>query len=204
MSLVPSDIKVFRGPPQSSLFRSLGLIAFGAGLGLAVSSSALLLAQAPRSSVQTNVDFHFQMLNISTPRQHDKLMNIFVKWRYPDGADRCPYSPIDNNCIQYQNLVLPWLRNVTQFEQPGLPLGAEWERVALHICRHLYSTYVVSAVSVLVQVNGDGRDWVEAYEPSAHGATCTIGPPEFPPLVRANPLPDFEGNDVGPGQPKAQ
>ena len=184
------------------------IFAFGLILGIAAASCTLLGLATSRGMflfgdrAQTNMDFHFQMLNISTPRQHDKLMNIFIKWRYPDRADLCPYDPVDNNCIQYQNLVLPWVRNVTQYAQPGLPLGAEWERVALFICRHLKATYIISAVSVLVQVNGDGRDWVKAYEPSAHGATCTIGPPEFAPLVRANPLPDFEGNDVGPGQPK--
>eukprot|EP00325_Prymnesiales_sp_UTEX-LB-985_P027469 CAMPEP_0174739972 /NCGR_PEP_ID=MMETSP1094-20130205/72493_1 /TAXON_ID=156173 /ORGANISM="Chrysochromulina brevifilum, Strain UTEX LB 985" /LENGTH=203 /DNA_ID=CAMNT_0015943599 /DNA_START=26 /DNA_END=637 /DNA_ORIENTATION=+ len=153
-------------------------------------------------AVREVVDFHFQMLNISSPRQNDKLLNIFVKWRYPSGTDRCPFNPTDNNCIQYQLIPMEYIRNVTQQAQPGLPLGAEWERVVLHLCRYLMDNYVIIAVSVLLQVNGDGRSWVQAYEPGAHGSTCTIGPPEFAPIEKWNPLPDFVDGDDGPGQPK--
>ena len=104
---------------------------FGAALGLAVGFGAVALSNPDSDShVRTVVDFHFQMLNISTPRQADKLMNIFVKWRYPPGTDRCPFHPTDNHCIQYQHAPMEWIRNVTQSEQEGLVLGAEWERVA--------------------------------------------------------------------------
>ena len=176
---------------------------FGAALGLAVGFGAVALSNPDSDShVRTVVDFHFQMLNISTPRQADKLMNIFVKWRYPPGTDRCPFHPTDNHCIQYQHAPMEWIRNVTQSEQEGLVLGAEWERVALLICRHLYDHYTVAAVSVLVQVNGDGRSWVEAYEPGAHGSTCTIGPSDFLPIERPNTLPSFADGDDGPGRPR--
>ena len=133
----------------------------GVTLGLAVAFGAVSLS---KDGARTVVDFHFQMLNISTPRQNDKFLNVFVKWRYPSDADRCPFHPTDNDCIQYQRSPMNFVRNVTQFEQPGLPLGSEWERVALFICRHLYASYSLVAVSVLVQVNGDGRSWVRAYE----------------------------------------
>ena len=179
-------------------------------LGAAFSASRCdvdIVAAALRENsevAQENVDFHFQMLNISTPRQSDKLMNVFVKWRYPPSTAHCPFHPTDNTCIQYQHAPMDFIRNVTQVAQPGLPLGAEWERVALFMCRHLYSSYLIAAVSVLVQVNGDGRTWVEAYEPGAHGSTCTIGPPNFQPIELWNPQPDFVDGDEGPGRPKSR
>ena len=179
------------------------LITLGTALSVCDSGTAMVEAmRLTADAAQEHVDFHFQMLNISTPRQHDKLMNVFVKWRYPPSDAHCPFHPTDNTCIQYQHAPMDFIRNVTQVAQPGLPLGAEWERVALFMCRHLYSTYLIDAVSVLVQVNGDGRSWVEAYEPGAHGSTCTIGPKNFQPIELWNPQPDFVDGDEGPGWPK--
>ena len=156
---------------------------------------------SPPSSSEPKVDFEFQLLNISSPRQMGKLMNIFVKWRYPQDPTYCPFSPTDNTCIQYQLTPRQFILNVTD-GIAGPPVESEWERVALFLCRHFYANERIVAVSVLVQVNGDGRSWVSAYEPGAHGSTCTIGPPDFPPLQRWNPLPDYVDGDDGPGAPR--
>ena len=176
-------------------------ISWAAGLAANRSWPAVVVQQSSTENTPELVDFHFQILNISSPRQSDKILNVFVKWRYLYNDLQCPFSQSDNNCIQYQIAPRSFILNVTGSEQPGLPLGAEWERVALYLCRGLWSSYSLAALSVLLQVNGDGRSWVEAYEPGAHGATCTIGPPGFEPEARFNFLPDFVDGDIGPGKP---
>lgn len=81
-----------------------------------------------------------------------------------------------------------------------LPLEAEWERVALVLCRGIWDRWatragLISALSTSVHVNGDGRSAAERgvmpYEPGAHGATCTIGPDNFAPIAIENRLPNY-------------
>ena len=71
-------------------------------------------------------------------------------------------------------------------------MGAEWERLALYLCQQIYKGWrpTITAVSVAVHVNGDGRSDEERgimpFEPGAHGATCTIG--DMPPIAVPNRL----------------
>ena len=72
-----------------------------------------------------------------------------------------------------------------------LPLAAEWERVNVHLCRAIWNAYPLAAISVSLHVNGDGRPGAVPYEPGAHGATCTIGPNNYPPIDFYNRLPNL-------------
>ena len=163
--------------------------------------SAPLLAG---SKAEPEVDFHFQMLNISTPRQGGKSLNLFIT-RYPHSAEQCPFSAVDNNCIQYQKGMRELALNLTRDGTDGTfypELGAEWERVNLALCRAIYAgaygptAQPIAAVSTLLQVNGDGRPYAKRgptmpFEPDAHGTTCTIG--DIPPVQRPNHLPNLGG-----------
>ena len=67
-----------------------GIVAtFAILLGMLLASAPLL---AGRAAAEPEVDFHFQMLNISTPRQGGKLLNLFIKFRYQHSAEQCPFS----------------------------------------------------------------------------------------------------------------
>ena len=78
---------------------------------------------------------------------------------------------------------------------------AEWERVALTICRGLWNQLqrnargLISALSASVHVSGDSRSATSRgrmpYEPGAHSATCTIGPDDFAPITFPNGLPNL-------------
>ena len=157
--------------------------------------------QAMQSSsdahIETNVDFSFQILGINTTRQLGKTMDCYVNWRYREDSSHCPFSPHDNECIQYQKDVHSMILNRSTMPSPELELGVEWERVALNICRGIWADWkhIIQAVSVAVHVNGDGRSEAELhgmpYEPGAHGATCTIGP--MPPIALPNRLYNLGG-----------
>ena len=180
-----------------------GIVAtFAILLGMLLASAPLL---AGRAAAEPEVDFHFQMLNISTPRQGGKSLNLFIKFRYPHSAEQCPFSTVDNNCIQYQRGMRELALNLTRDGTDGTfypELGAEWERVNLALCRAIYAgaygptAQPIAAVSTLLQVNGDGRPYAERgptmpFEPDAHGTTCTIG--DIPPVQRPNHLPNLGG-----------
>ena len=140
------------------------------------------------------VDFLFQDLDIVSPRQGGKTMNVFVSWRYPKHLDRCPFNPNNDLCIQYQKNIRTHILAV--LAGSSLPLDSEWEQVVLELCRYIYSHFEVSALSVQLQVNGDSRSAEERgdkpFEPGAHGATCTIGAADFVPLRHFNRLPDLK------------
>ena len=55
-----------------------------------------------RADPTTHVDFGFSVRGIQTPRQENKTLNVYVRFRYEPWTDRCPYSKTDNTCIQYQ------------------------------------------------------------------------------------------------------
>ena len=86
--------------------RSLPILAFL--LGASVSAAIILAVWVARPegshnpSLSQHVDFSFQVLNISSPRQEGKRLDVFVRWRYVHREDRCPYNASDNHCIQYQ------------------------------------------------------------------------------------------------------
>ena len=166
------------------------VVCFGAGTGLGAA-----LTYRAGGAVSAKVDFTFQILNMQTPRQENKTMNVFVRLRYPEDQSHCPFSPTDNTCIQYQLKMRQLILDVALRPTPALPMGAEWERVTLALCRGIFDGFPIVAVSTLVQVNGDGRDAAERgpapYEPGAHSATCTIGPSDFLPIDRFNYLPNL-------------
>ena len=86
--------------------------------------------------------------------------------------------------------------NYTLIPTPQLPIGAEWERVNLAICRAIWAKYEnIAALSTALHVNGDGRSAAQRggmpYEPGAHGTTCTMGPDNFAPIAFANELPNL-------------
>eukprot|EP00966_Prymnesium_polylepis_P205756 4767820-Prymnesium_polylepis.1 len=173
-----------------------GLALFLGGVGVGVGAGVGITRRT--DAVQTKVDFTFQILGLDTPRQLKKTMDVFVRLRYPEDSAHCPFSPTDNDCIQYQLKMRQLILNITLRPEPwNVPMGAEWERVTLALCRSIYDEFDVAAVSTLVQVNGDGRNATERggapYEPGAHSATCTIGPPDFAPIDRYNHLPNFGG-----------
>ena len=167
------------------------VVCFGAGTGLGAA-----LTYRAGGAVSAKVDFTFQILNMQTPRQENKTMNVFVRLRYPEDQSHCPFSPTDNTCIQYQLKMRQLILDVALRPTPALPMDAEWERVTLALCRGIFDGgFPIIAVSTLVQVNGDGRDAAERgpapYEPGAHSATCTIGPSDFLPIDRFNYLPNL-------------
>ena len=174
-------------------------------LGAAVASAVLLgvfgvvrLRSRSDLSGDVSVDFAFQVLNISTPRQLNKTLNVFVKFRYTEDTGRCPFSATDNTCPQYQLFMRDYILNTTLYPTEELPIEAEWERVNLKICRGLWGIYPnIGALSTSLQVNGDGRPASQRgpmpYEPGAHGTTCTIGADAtFAPVEFYNRLPDYE------------
>ena len=187
-----------------SFFSGVILASFTILSGMLVASALLPLGRRG-SAAEPEVDFHFQMLNISTPRQGGKSLNLFIKFRYPHSAEQCPFSAVDNNCIQYQKGMRELALNLTRDGTDGTfypELGAEWERVNLALCRAIYAgaygptAQPIAAVSTLLQVNGDGRPYSERgptmpFEPDAHGTTCTIG--DIPPVQRPNHLPNLGG-----------
>ena len=174
------------------------LLTFLLGAGL---SAGILLAVwgGLPATASPEVDFSFQIIGINTTRQDGKTMDVFVKWRYRQGEDHCPFHPTDNDCIQYQKETHSMILDVALNPTPALPLGSEWERVALTLCRNVWSewNHLIAAVSVSVHVNGDGRSagarGEMPYEPGAHGATCTIAPPPnvFEPITYKNTLPNL-------------
>ena len=199
----PSDIKVY-APPRRSCRVPLMLFVGGFLFGIAAASCVLLAVTGNRllyspamSDAPEKVDFEFSIKGLFTPRQENKSMNVYVRWRYKPLADRCPFSPTNENCIQYQLWTRSLILNLTMHETPELPLGSEWERVNLAICRAIWAKYEVGilALSTSVHVNGDGRSAEERgkmpYEPGAHGSTCTIGPDVFQPLTERNLLPNL-------------
>eukprot|EP00930_Biecheleria_cincta_P102023 TRINITY_DN93693_c0_g1_i1.p1 TRINITY_DN93693_c0_g1~~TRINITY_DN93693_c0_g1_i1.p1 ORF type:complete len:221 (-),score=12.43 TRINITY_DN93693_c0_g1_i1:54-683(-) len=174
------------------------LLTFLLGAGISAGILVAVWGGLP-AAASPEVDFSFQVLGINTTRQGGKMMNVFVKWRYRQGEDHCPFHPTNNDCIQYQKDTHSMILDVALNPTPALPLGSEWERVALTLCRNIWSewNYLIAAVSVSVHVNGDGRSaaarGVMPYEPGAHGATCTIAPPPtaFEPISFKNALPSL-------------
>ena len=60
----------------------------------------------------------------------------------PASAEQCPFSAVDNNCIQYQRGMRELALNLTRDGTDGTfypELGAEWERVNLALCRAIYA-----------------------------------------------------------------
>ena len=181
-----------RSSPHLSGLAAAALFLAGVGVGVAALALGRRQEHAPAAQTQTRVDFTFQLLGLPSPRQGNKTMNVFVRLRYPEDTTRCPYSPTDNTCIQYQLAMRQLILNVTLRPTPSLPMESEWERVALALCRGIYDSFEVAGVSTLVQVNGDGRNAsLPFYEPGAHSATCTIGPPDFAPIDYYNRLPNL-------------
>ena len=67
------------------------------------------------------------------------------------------------------------------------------------MCRAIWAHYDnLAGVSVLLQVNGDGRSWVRSYEPGAHGVQLSADMP--PSLDKYRPL----GHIVGTAVPSSQ
>jgi len=170
--------------------------AFSAG-ALVTGLASVLLSLC--SANPEKVDFEFSMRGIVTPRQENKTLDIFVRWRYFPRDDQCPFSPTDNNCIQYQLWTRSLILNLTLHPSAALPINAEWERVNLALCRAIWAqySYGIQALSTSLHVNGDGRSAAERkgglmpYEPGAHGSTCTLGPDTFPPIAFVNELPNL-------------
>ena len=119
---------------------------------------------------------------------------MFVRFKYESDPRYCPFSPTDELCPQYQEYMRSAILNTTLRAAPELPLGSEWEKVNLHICRSLWGVYPnVVALTTSLHVNGDGRNATARgpapYEPGAHGTTCTIG--EIEPIHFYNRLPNL-------------
>lgn len=185
------------GPMCIRRYGSL-LLAFAAGV---IASSSLtsipeFVGSSEPSPVE-KVDFHFQILGIETPRQSNKTLNVFVRFRYRQNSSHCPYSTTDNLCIQYQQDIHSAILSIANQPTPELPVDTEWERVNLAICRYIFNRWksLIVGVSTAIHVNGDGRSAAERgtmpYEPGAHGSTCTIGPPDFSPVEFYNRLPNY-------------
>ena len=142
------------------------------------------------------VDFEFQIKGINTTRQLNKTMDVYVRWRYKPGTNKCPWSPTDNTCIQYQLGIHAGILDLALRGRSGLELTAEWERVNLAICEGIWGNWstLLSALSTAVHVNGDGRSAAERgpqpYEPGAHGSVCTIGT-GIQPVELPNHLPNY-------------
>lgn len=152
-------------------------------LGMAVSAAVTMASfglmqmrcESAASTSVTRVDFSFQVLNVSTPRQLNKTLNVFVKFRYAHDTSRCPFHPTDNTCPQYQLFMREYILNKTTMPTPELPIETEWERVNLAICHGLWGTYPnIAALSTSLQVNGDVSPalWVAAspYQPSSRSS----------------------------------
>ena len=177
----------------------LPLVTFlvGALLGLAPFLSQQLGTGNLLRATDARVEFYFHMLNMTTMRQGNKSMDVYVRFRYPQGDAYCPFSPnqTTGTCIQYQEGMRSLIMATALDGTPELPLMTEWEHVALALCRGLYSGYRISAVSVAVHVSGDGRPGAERqgapYEPNAHGSTCTLGDLDFAPVDFFNRRPNL-------------
>jgi hypothetical protein len=169
-------------------------VAFALG---AAAASCVSLANSQSGEQDPLVDFEFSLRGIQTPRQFNKTLDVFVRWRYKPLDNQCPFSPTDNNCIQYQLWTRSLILNITLRATEQLPLGAEWERVNLALCRQIWAQYSASlvALSTSLHVNGDGRSaaarGIMPYEPGQHGSTCTMGPESFSPIAFKNALPNL-------------
>ena len=182
-----------RSPRLPALVAAAAIFLAGVGVGaVTVALGRRVESTQAAAGTTTRVDFTFQLLGLPSPRQGNKTMNVFVRLRYPEDTARCPFSPTDNTCIQYQLEMRQLILNVTLRPTPSLPMESEWERVALAMCRGIHDNFAVAGVSTLIQVNGDGRNSsLPFYEPGAHSATCTIGPPDFKPVDFYNYLPNL-------------
>ena len=169
----------------------------GGAIVAAALSPVLIRAHRPNQHPEAHttefpaVDFSFQVLGVESPRQENKTLNTFVRLRYPRDETICPYHPTRNDCYQYQNEMRTIILRTLMEASDELPLAAEWERVNVHLCRAIWNAYPLAAISVSLHVNGDGRHGAVPYEPGAHGATCTIGPNNYPPIDFYNRLPNL-------------
>ena len=171
--------------------------AFVLGVVCASAFYPFFLSLGHSSSSDERVDFEFSVLGINTPRQDNKTLNVFVRWRYRPSSTQCPFSATDNTCIQYQLWMRSRILDITLHDFSELGVMAEWERVNLAICRAIWKEYPgqLEALSTSLHVNGDGRSAYERgampYEPGAHGTTCTIGDDQFAPISFYNRLPNL-------------
>ena len=127
-------------------------------------------------------EFVFTIANFYTQRQMGKLLNIAIKYRYPNNASASQY-------IEYVSA----MRSVAMvYMEPteALPLRTYWEAVNMAMVSNLTASFPnVLGFSSQILVQGDVQG--SMYEPGDHGSLVTVGDVE--PL---NILPYFNNTPV--------
>ena len=127
-------------------------------------------------------DFMFTIANYKTQRQMGKLLNVAIKYRYPDNVSSSHY-------IEYVSA----MRSVAMaYLEPtkALPVKTYWELVNMAIVSNLtlsFPSVVGFSSQILVQGDVNGS----MYEPGDHGSLVTVG--NIEPL---NILPSFWNTPV--------
>ena len=137
--------------------------------GLAVLLCLALLACAAQSVSPTTAttpkqEFQFQVLDVKTPRQYGRTLNLVIRYRYREDVSSSQYP--DYRIIRREALEFLRIR-------ASEPANEYWEVLNGHLAQHLFDSFPLQGISSQIQVLPDPNP--ELDEPGWHSSIVTIG-----------------------------
>ncbi|MEM9731159.1 MAG: hypothetical protein AAF997_21475 [Myxococcota bacterium] len=121
-------------------------------------------ARANLSTPVVRQEFQFQVLDLETPRQYGRTIDILVRYRYQDALPTSEYP--DYRAIR--RAVLDFVR-----VRDGEPAEEYWEVLNADLVRHLHSSFPLRGVTSQIRVHPDPNPKLE--EPGWHSSIVTLG-----------------------------
>ena len=109
-------------------------------------------------------EFQFQMLGVETPRQEGRVLNLFLRYRYPSHLAASEYP--DYRVIRDE--VLEFIR-----VRPAEPGDEFWEVLNGHLARHVFEKFPLKGLSIQIQVQPTANAKLD--EPGFHSSIVTLG-----------------------------
>ena len=119
---------------------------------------------SPTTATKLHQEFQFQALDVKTPRQYGRTLNLVIRYRYRDGLPASQYP--DYRIVRREALGFLRIR-------ASEPANEYWEVLNGHLVQHLFDSFPLQGVTSQMQVVPEPNPEVE--EPGWHSSIATIG-----------------------------
>ena len=119
---------------------------------------------SPTTANKSKQEFQFQVLDVKTPRQYGRTLNLVIRYRYREDVSSSQYP--DYRIIRREALEFLRIR-------ASEPANEYWEVLNGHLAQHLFDSFPLQGISSQIQVLPDPNP--ELDEPGWHSSIVTIG-----------------------------